>query len=146
MDQEIMISSNSWGPDDNGLSFNPAGPLVTKTLQTGALTVNLQYLYVVTVVFVFMILFLLQGRNGKGTIYVWASGNGGGEGSHDSCSSNGFINSIYTIGIGSAEQNGFQAEYDENCTSKMAVTFSYYSKQRTSDQLVLNSVHAFFHS
>lgn len=81
-------------------------------------------------------------------MYVWASGNGGGRGSYDVCCSDGYINSIYTIGIGSADQNGFQADYDENCTSKMAVTYSFYSKEMTSGQLVCayiyiySSVHA----
>ena len=37
------------------------------------------------------------------------------------------MGSIYTIGIGSADQNGGQADYDEDCSAKMAVTFSYNS-------------------
>lgn len=40
MDQDIMISSNSWGPSDDGFTFTTTGPLVSKTLQTGALKVN----------------------------------------------------------------------------------------------------------
>ena len=67
----------------------------------------------------------MQGRNGKGNIYVWASGNGGTY--FDSCAADGFVNSIYTIAVGSADQNGQQAEYDEDCSAKMAVTFSYNS-------------------
>lgn len=38
-----------------------------------------------------------QGRGGKGSIFVWASGNGGS--SQDSCACDGYINSIYTIGV-----------------------------------------------
>ena len=67
----------------------------------------------------------MQGRNGKGNIYVWAAGNGGD--SFDSCAADGFVNSIYTIAVGSADQNGQQAYYDEDCAAKMAVTFSYNS-------------------
>ena len=67
----------------------------------------------------------MQGQNGKGNIYVWAAGNGGD--SYDSCAADGFVNSIYTIAVGSADQNGQQAEYDEDCSAKMAVTFSYNS-------------------
>ena len=37
------------------------------------------------------------------------------------------MNSIYTIAVGSADQNGGQAYYDEDCSAKMAVTFSYNS-------------------
>ena len=66
-----------------------------------------------------------QGRNGKGSIYVWASGNGGWY--CDSCAADGYVNSIYTIAVGSADQNGYQADYDEDCTAKMAVTYSYNS-------------------
>ena len=56
---------------------------------------------------------------------MWASGNGGNN--YDSCAADGFVNSIYTIAIGSADQNGGQASYDEDCSAKMAVTFSYNS-------------------
>lgn len=44
------------------------------------------------------------GRNGKGNIYVWASGNGGRY--EDSCSVDGYANSIYTISISSASEKG----------------------------------------
>ena len=66
-----------------------------------------------------------QGRDGKGNIYVWAAGNGGRY--FDSCAADGYVNSIYTIAVGSADQNGEQADYDEDCSAKMAVTFSYNS-------------------
>ena len=66
-----------------------------------------------------------QGRDGKGNIYVWAAGNGGTY--FDSCAADGYVNSIYTIAVGSADQNGEQADYDEDCSAKMAVTFSYNS-------------------
>ena len=68
----------------------------------------------------------MQGRGGKGTIYVWAAGNGGQY--FDSCAADGYTSSIYTIGVGSADQNGRQADYDEDCSAKMAVTFSYNSE------------------
>ena len=71
------------------------------------------------------LLSLLQGRGGKGNIYVWAAGNGGTY--HDSCAADGYSSSIYTISVGSADQNGRQADYDEDCSAKMAVTFSYNS-------------------
>ena len=40
-------------------------------------------------------LVILQGREGKGSIYVWASGNGGGN--KDNCNCDGYCSSIYTI-------------------------------------------------
>ena len=69
--------------------------------------------------------FPFQGRDGKGSIYVWAAGNGGSY--FDSCAADGYASSIYTIAVGSADQDGQQADYDENCAGKMAVTFSYNS-------------------
>ena len=56
---------------------------------------------------------------------MFSSGNGGQN--FDSCAADGFVNSIYTIAIGSVDQNGAQADYDEQCSGKMAVTFGYNS-------------------
>ena len=56
---------------------------------------------------------------------MFASGNGGRY--YDSCAADGYAASIYTIAVGSADSNGRQADYDEQCASKMAVTFSYNS-------------------
>ena len=52
---------------------------------------------------------------------MWAAGNGGDN--DDDCSADGYVVSIYTISIGSAEHDGTQAFYDENCSSKMAMAF-----------------------
>ena len=49
-------------------------------------------------------LFLLKGRRGKGSIFIWASGNGGRD--KDSCNCDGYTNSIYTLSISSATENG----------------------------------------
>ena len=75
--------------------------------------------------YIYVLIIDLQGRNGKGVIYVWAAGNGGLN--HDSCAADGFSSSIYTISIGSADEYGRQADFDESCSSKMAVTYSYNS-------------------
>jgi hypothetical protein len=45
-----------------------------------------------------------QGRNGRGSIFVWASGNGGRH--TDSCNCDGYTNSIFTLSISSATQGG----------------------------------------
>ena len=57
---------------------------------------------------------------------MFASGNGGRY--YDSCAADGYAASIYTIAVGSANSFGSQADYDEQCASKMAVTFSYNSR------------------
>ena len=67
-----------------------------------------------------------QGRNRKGSIYVWAAGNGGTY--YDSCAADGYSSSIYTISVGSANQAAQAADYDEQCAAKMVVTINYNSR------------------
>ena len=81
-----------------------------------------------------------QGRGGKGTIYVWAAGNGGTNG--DSCAMDGYVSSIYTIAVGSVDQYGHQAPYDEDCSSKLAVTFNHNVNSRNRDHIVSIDLHS----
>lgn len=64
---------------------------------------------------------IYQGRGGKGSIYVWASGDGG---SYDDCNCDGYASSMWTISINSAINDGRTALYDESCSSTLASTFS----------------------
>lgn len=64
----------------------------------------------------------LQGRGGLGSIFVWASGNGGRE--KDSCNCDGYTNSIYTLSISSSTQTGKVPWYSEACSSTLATTYS----------------------
>uniref|UniRef100_A0AAZ3Q4A2 P/Homo B domain-containing protein n=1 Tax=Oncorhynchus tshawytscha TaxID=74940 RepID=A0AAZ3Q4A2_ONCTS len=88
----IDIYSASWGPDDDGKTVDGPGPLAK------------------------------QGRKGLGSIFVWASGNGGRQGDH--CSCDGYTNSIYTISISSTTENGNKPWYLEVCSSTLATTYS----------------------
>ena len=63
-----------------------------------------------------------KGRDGKGSIFVWATGNGGKN--HDYCSCDGYINSIYTVSIGAVDDCGKSPWYAEPCPGTMAVTYS----------------------
>ena len=45
-----------------------------------------------------------SGRQGRGSIFVWASGNGGRK--DDNCNCDGYTNSIFTLSISSATQGG----------------------------------------
>ncbi len=74
---------------------------------------------------------IFKGRNKLGSIYVFSSGNGGENG--DSCAADGFINNRHIIGVGSANQNGQQAFYDENCSGKMATTYNFNNNAEGSD-------------
>lgn len=62
------------------------------------------------------------GRGGKGSIYVFASGNGGRSG--DNCNCDGYANSIYTIAIGAATEQDASPWYSEACAAGLAVTYS----------------------
>lgn len=63
-----------------------------------------------------------QGRRGKGSIFVWAAGNGGLQ--HDHCGADGYVNSIYTIAIGAITQTGKPAYFGEPCPGVLAVTLT----------------------
>uniref|UniRef100_A0A183DYZ7 P/Homo B domain-containing protein n=1 Tax=Gongylonema pulchrum TaxID=637853 RepID=A0A183DYZ7_9BILA len=62
------------------------------------------------------------GRHGRGSIFVWASGNGGKDA--DSCNCDGYTNSIYTLSISSATEHGNIPWYSEACSSTLATAYS----------------------
>ncbi|KAM7439362.1 Proprotein convertase subtilisin/kexin type 5 [Porites harrisoni] len=97
----IDIYSNSWGPDDRGFMVAGPGPLTRDALKKGA----------------------EEGRSGRGSIYVFAAGNGGIL-VKDSCAFNGYVNSIYTIAITGINKDGSIPSYGERCAGIMAVTYS----------------------
>lgn len=80
--------------------------------------------------------FLHQGRGGKGSIYVWASGDGG---SYDDCNCDGYASSMWTISINSAINDGRTALYDESCSSTLASTFSNGRKRNPEAGVVSSS-------
>ncbi|KAF7648556.1 hypothetical protein LDENG_00155090 [Lucifuga dentata] len=96
----IDIYSASWGPNDDGKTVDGPGPLTKQALEQG----------------------IKKGRKGLGSIFVWASGNGGLQGDH--CSCDGYSSSIYTISISSTTENGNKPWYLEACSSIMATTYS----------------------
>lgn len=62
------------------------------------------------------------GRGGLGSLFIWASGNGGKD--SDSCNCDGYTNSIYTLSISSATENGNIPWYSEACSSTLGTAFS----------------------
>jgi kexin len=63
-----------------------------------------------------------NGRGGKGSIYVFASGNGAG--SEDNCNFDGYTNSIYSITVGAVDRKGLHPYYSEKCSAQLVVTYS----------------------
>ncbi|XP_036444413.1 neuroendocrine convertase 1 [Colossoma macropomum] len=104
----VDIYSASWGPNDDGKTVEGPGRLAQKAFEYG----------------------ILKGRGGKGSIFVWASGNGGRQG--DNCDCDGYTDSIYTISISSASQQGLSPWYAEKCSSTLATAYSSgdYTDQR----------------
>ncbi|CAG4943788.1 unnamed protein product [Parnassius apollo] len=98
--QHVDIYNASWGPDDDGKTVDGPGELATRAFIEG----------------------VTKGRNGKGSIFVWASGNGGRE--HDNCNCDGYTNSIWTLSISSATERGEVPWYSEMCSSTLAATYS----------------------
>lgn len=67
-----------------------------------------------------------QGRGGLGSLFVWASGNGGLR--KDNCNCDGYTNSIYTLSVGSSSESGRVPWYNEACASTLTTTYSSGAK------------------
>lgn len=62
---------------------------------------------------------IAKGRDGKGSIFVFAAGNGGGV--DDQCNFDGYTNSIFSITIGAVDRKGLHPYYSELCSAMMMV-------------------------
>lgn len=113
--QHIDIYSASWGPDDDGKTVDGPGQLATRAFVEG----------------------IRNGRGGKGSIFVWASGNGGRD--QDNCNCDGYTNSIWTLSISSATEKGRVPWYSEACSSTLATTYS--SGSLGEKQIVTTDLH-----
>ncbi|GEP43059.1 S8 family serine peptidase [Brevifollis gellanilyticus] len=85
----IDIKNNSWGSGAPAWVTTPAGPLLEAARQTGTTT----------------------GRGGKGTVYVWAAGNGrldGEQGQKD-----GSTNSMFVTTVSGIDNKGNLSSYSE---------------------------------
>ncbi len=85
----IAIKNNSWGPRDTGSSLSGPDRLAQAALFDA----------------------VSNGRAGRGSILVWAAGNGGRY--DDNANKNGYANSIYTIAVGALGDRGKRARYSE---------------------------------
>ena len=96
--QHIDIYTNSWGPNDDGRTIEGPASLTRSTLLHG----------------------VTHGRGGKGSIYLFASGNGGGS---DDCNADGYANSIHTIAVASVgNYETRKPYYVEPCAAALVST------------------------
>ncbi|XP_039268693.2 furin-1-like isoform X2 [Styela clava] len=96
----IDIYSASWGPDDDGKTVDGPARRAKEAFEKG----------------------VTLGRGGLGSIFVWASGNGGKR--QDNCNCDGYTNSIYTLSISSTTEHTQTPWYSEDCSSTLATTYS----------------------
>ncbi|KAM3721271.1 Furin-like protease [Dirofilaria immitis] len=108
----IDIYSASWGPDDDGRTVDGPAKLTRRAFEKG----------------------IREGRRGLGSIFVWASGNGGKDA--DSCNCDGYTNSIYTLSISSATEHGNIPWYSEACSSTLATA---YSSGATGEKMIITT-------
>lgn len=94
------IYSCSWGPSDDGRSMEAPGYLIEKAVVNG----------------------IQNGRGGKGSIFVFASGNGAVH--DDQCNFDGYTNSIYSITVAAVDYKGLHPYYSEACAANMVVAYS----------------------
>ncbi|KAH7060683.1 peptidase S8/S53 domain-containing protein [Macrophomina phaseolina] len=98
--QENQIYSCSWGPPDDGKSMDAPGILIQKAMVKG----------------------IQKGRDGKGSIYVFAAGNGAAY--DDNCNFDGYTNSIYSVTVGAVDKQNNHPYYSEKCSAQLVVTYS----------------------
>ncbi|XP_025192580.1 neuroendocrine convertase 1-like isoform X3 [Melanaphis sacchari] len=96
----VDIYSGSWGPKDDGLMVDGPGVMAQIAFEIGA----------------------TKGRNGRGSIYVFASGNG--RMLFDNCASDGYVGNIHTVAISSVTMDGRAPEYAERCAAVIATAYS----------------------
>ncbi|NXG66722.1 PCSK4 convertase, partial [Hemiprocne comata] len=113
--QHIHIYSASWGPQDDGRTVDGPGVLATKAFYKG----------------------VTQGRGGLGSIFIWASGNGGIN--YDNCNCDGYANSIHTLAVGSVLAGGQRPRYSEGCSAILTTTYS--SRATSQEQIVTTDLH-----
>ncbi|KAJ3275052.1 pheromone processing endoprotease [Terramyces sp. JEL0728] len=98
--QKTQIYSCSWGPRDDGRTMEGPPEIVNKAVLNGA----------------------LNGRDGLGSLFLFAAGNGASSG--DNCNYDGYTNSIYTMTISAMDHAQAHPIYSEECP---AIILSMYS-------------------
>ena len=97
---DVDIYSCSWGPPDDGKSMEGPSYIIQKAFLNG----------------------IQNGRHGKGSVFVFASGNGAMAG--DQCNFDGYTNSIYSVTVSAVDYKGLHPYYSEPCAANLVVAYS----------------------
>jgi subtilisin-like proprotein convertase family protein len=101
----IHIKSNSWGPYDNAYGTGGPGPLSLAAMADA----------------------VTNGRGGKGTVFLWAAGNGNQSG--DDSNYDGWANSPHAIAVSAINDKGRASWYSEPGTNILVCAPSNGGKQ-----------------
>lgn len=96
---ENLIYSCSWGPADDGKAMDAPDKLVLRNFIDG----------------------LVRGRNGRGSIYVFAAGNGKNV---DDCNYDGYANGMFALTVGAVDVNDKSPPYMESCSAQLVCAYS----------------------
>lgn len=116
----VWISSNSWGPIDNGSTIETFGPLTKAAIENG----------------------ITNGRGGRGIVYTWAGGNG--RQNSDFANFDGYASSRYTIGVGASGANGVVSYYSESGSSLLVNAPSSWINGSITTTTIGNNYTTFF--
>ena len=112
----IDVYTGSWGAKDDGLTLGEIGPYSLTALERG----------------------VEEGRDGLGSVYVWAAGNG--RLNLDNSNKDAYANSRYTIAVGSTNWKGELTNHSESGSNIMVVAPSNNSNGGTDPRIFTTDI------
>ncbi|CEF65590.1 Prohormone convertase 1 [Strongyloides ratti] len=109
------IFSSSWGPPDDGKTLETVHSLVEEAISNG----------------------VMYGRKKKGSIFIFASGNGGIK--NDSCTMDGLASHVFTFPVSAVGPSFQRPSYSEKCSTALISTFSNSKYERDEKESLLST-------
>ena len=100
------IYNCSWGPADDGMAIDAPSKSVLESFIRGN----------------------VYGRSGKGSIYVFAAGNG--KNLLDNCNYDGYANGIFALTVGAIDEDHQMPPYMEPCSAQLVVAYSSNNRRK----------------
>jgi subtilisin family serine protease len=101
----VQISSNSWGPDDDGATVSAPDSATLAAIRSA----------------------VTAGRGGRGVVFFVATGNGRADGDH--AGYDGYSGSRYVIAVGATTNRGVQASFSESGPQVLCVAAGQTSEE-----------------